>query len=843
MATKQQFKAWDPHVKAYSSRRTNDEWEQHRPMLTRMHNKCRPRREMIAQLKQRGFEVTLSQLSSQLNKWGLTIGSRNVVPGSYDGRETSSTTSDPQADGSVGDADHQFFNSLPTPRENSPNPSRSRPRTGEADSSRSIENEVINAQGPSPPPMSTKVMPIIKIPEITVLSQTPKSNGAENRSATVQKAPQSSFTQHLRRKKAVGNLMCNDLAEQLLDDIEIDWHATFAEDSSGNNQQLVDLLYPDYSNSDHDFFEKIPAFDPPDHDQLSKQSDTISMPDTLVNGDSSTVTQTPYNNNDQVSPIGSDESLHLFPDFESVFGNKFSNLNPTPKPKMIVPEEEDKPSPKSYSLKLRDRISKNSPSWESTFPSMASAGSIIRHLPTIVEPWCSSFPSQCCCKSLFFGRDGFGDSPELYRIFLEQSQSEIESLQYVMALLNLAEVKSIGSHKEVLKGKFREALEFYLKLCTRVDFKNSMASTILHRLLKVSEKLLEGEYSATKRLSTRSLSSTSLKTSALLEKIFETPPTNDQSTETINKNSSWFKECADNAIILDYDGLGPSTFSSLNKQGRNFGMRPWAFNFDAGSADDNNEEAESTTEYPRPVFDGLFLTTTAAHVATMLEHQHKSTPVRGVSAELDSSNSSKVFSALGLMIALEFSTNVSFLYEVSSPISDPAHWTSQMTRFVYTFIESLGQNADCADKFRKAYWLARTSKIGREGKGVHTGPCKAVKEWAILERSIYEFDEDRPWIERKFLANRLSLPHDNDIVLGDQMSIHSESSATSFDRFHQTAVRLQVGRVPSHKSAMSWKTTSSKRMSVESHLSWQLERVLAINDGDTMSLTETLEEE
>jgi len=828
--TSGRFKPYDPHVKPYYVRRTNDEWEEHRLILTRMHNNHFTRRAMIKALDARGFEVSSSQLASQLKKWNLATEVRHVVSETTDDAQQYVSAVDGKENDPV-DVSNIGLREMITPWREVTTSSNT-PQS--VDSSVEGSNKAAGRQAmPSAIPLSDK--PVSTSDKIHVRVSEPETHSSRlNQTGSnpkmhvdyesVKSGPMLRRTQALR-----------DLAQILLQDTDFEWN-----DTAGN---YIDKTEANYSQPD--FLE--PTLEPvtvdilfPVHPTEPNSSET-RRPNTSGNSSLSSDTLVSQKNDtpntstcvdDLDSPMRSPSSLLLLPDFESVFGTRFSNVDTSAKPKTTVIERETS-LPKPYSLRLRDRIAKNSPDWDFTFRDTASAGAIVRQLSTITEPWCTSFPTTCCCHSLFLAKESFAQSPELYKILMEQSP--IHKLRYVMALLGLAETRPTGLNKEVLKGRLREALEFYLKQCTRADVKNNMASTILHRLLKVSESVLDGEYSVTTRLSTRSLSSTSLQTSALLEKIFKSVSPDKHSTNNETMPTTWFQECADNAITLDFAGLSPNKTSSLNQDGGQcFDNRPWAFNRDdslSASQDDGSRE-NATSEHLRPIFDGTFLTTTATSIAIMLQQQHASVPIKGVSSH-GPSDYTKVFSALGLMIALEFSANAAFLSSAPGPISDPAFWTSEMHKFVYTFIENLSQDADCADKFRKAYWLARTDQISSpDGKNIHTGPCKASREWSIFSRNIHDFDEDRPWIERQFLARRLSLPRDTakEIVVGDgdHMSIHSESSATSFDQFQATAVRLQVGRVP---SARTFRTTSSNRMSVESHLSWQLERVLEISDG------------
>ncbi|KAJ9655378.1 hypothetical protein H2198_005752 [Neophaeococcomyces mojaviensis] len=831
--TSGRFKAYNPDVgSSYYPRRTNDEWDQHRQILTRMHNNHFPRRQMIRALRLRGFEVSPSQLASQLKKWNLTAGARSTMPevSGDDAQQYLSAVDGPE-DASDNDTYLISFNTFSPPRRGSPSQNEQQSNKSNVGESGTAADQAIKVTTIPQPAEPTAISDRAPVGMCHPEPPAPVVDTTENTPKDSVDGRKTKLGPMLRRRQAL-----HDLTELLLQDIDFQWDDTTTDEASRMEKGYPEPISLDPTTLDASHPTRFAQPSESDTDRPSTSSDNASNSDTLFSEkNKSTGTSTCVNDPD--SPMQSPSSLHLYPDYESVFGSKFSNVDTDGKPRTTISDQATS-SPKLYSLKLRDRIAKNSPEWNSSFDDMASTGAIIRHLSTITEPWCTSFPTTCCCHSLFFAKDDFAQSPELYMILMEQSP--IYKLQFVMALLSLVETRPKGSHKEVLKTRLRETVEFYLKQCTRTDVKNTMASTILHRLLKVSESILGGEYSATSRLSTRSLSSTSLQTSALMEKILKTTSLENRGTGDDNMPTKWFQECADNAITLDFAGLCPNKFSSLNRRGQNFGNRPWALHQDESSSTlaINDSVEDHTTEYPRPIFDGTFLMTTAASIAKMLQQQHASVPVKGVSSH-GPSDSKRIFSALGLMIALEFSTNVSFLYEAPGPISDPAFWTSQMHKFVYTFIENLGQDAECADKFRKAYWLARTDMIGRDGKGIHTGQCKAAKEWTILDRSIHEFDEDRPWIERQFLAHRLTLPHDNEIVMGDHMSIHSESSATSFDRFQATAVRLQLGRLPSTKS---FQTSSSKRMSAESHLSWQLDRLLEISDDGPMDVSLTDEQ-
>ncbi|KAK5077531.1 hypothetical protein LTR24_009561 [Lithohypha guttulata] len=131
-------------------------------------------------------------------------------------------------------------------------------------------------------------------------------------------------------------------------------------------------------------------------------------------------------------------------------------------------------------------------------------------------------------------------------------------------------------------------------------------------------------------------------------------------------------------------------------------------------------------------------------------------------------------------------------------------------------------------KFRKCLWLTGAGNIGGTGKPLHFGQCRYLREWALLEGNIHDFDEERTWIQRQLFPGGNTWPQAADLVKDDGMSIRSVFSSSSFRRFQGVALHLKLGSTPSLRSFL---TKSSGRMSLDSHLSWEFEHRLGIADS------------
>lgn len=128
---------------------------------------------------------------------------------------------------------------------------------------------------------------------------------------------------------------------------------------------------------------------------------------------------------------------------------------------------------------------------ESQRSTTARPAQILRERALMLEPWSDPFLSQCCCNLCFQCRDEFQHPRELYRLFVEQSSNR-STLKYALALILYAEMRPHGAWSFELQKALREAIEYYLRLCTRVNTKNSTANAILHALLKASNEV-EGD--------------------------------------------------------------------------------------------------------------------------------------------------------------------------------------------------------------------------------------------------------------------------------------------------------------------------------------------------------------
>lgn len=131
-------------------------------------------------------------------------------------------------------------------------------------------------------------------------------------------------------------------------------------------------------------------------------------------------------------------------------------------------------------------------------------------------------------------------------------------------------------------------------------------------------------------------------------------------------------------------------------------------------------------------------------------------------------------------------------------------------------------------KFRKCVWLTGAGNIGGSGKPLHFGQGRYLREWALLERNVHDFEKERTWIQRQLFSGGNTWPQAADLVKDDGMSIRSASSSSSFRRFQGLALHLKLGSTPSLGSFL---TKSSGRMSLDSHLSWEFAHRLGIADS------------
>lgn len=444
----------------------------------------------------------------------------------------------------------------------------------------------------------------------------------------------------------------------------------------------------------------------------------------------------------------------------------------------------------------------------------ADPSSILRQIQTIKEPWCGNFPTACCCQALFRGQDGFKSSPELYKIILEQSSPH--SLKYVVALLNLVETGSLGEDKEELRMHFWDTVNRYLQLCTRLDLKNKLAPHILHRLLKVWETFSDGDRLPfpTTDLFRSSVANTH---EALIDKILRTKPTRSSQPPPYDYHVNWQIDAErDVGCVVGFAVRQPSTFPLLNTAGEIFGsIEPWS------SVNGRFDQFRSVAQ----------LIPTANYIAAYMQSQWFNGVAIVTAHDLGDCDIPLIFTALGLMIALE---TTAFTSEVD--FSHPDSWTPGLRAFIETTVNTLSLNADYADKFRKAYWLVRCNTIGRTGKTVHMGqPCTATRDWDLLDRNINDYDEERTWLERRFFSGRNnSWPQADDLTKGsdDNMSIRSGNSFNSYRRFQALALHLRIGSLKS--GSLKTKSSSNQsRCSSLSHMSWQLERMLHIRDGES----------
>lgn len=443
----------------------------------------------------------------------------------------------------------------------------------------------------------------------------------------------------------------------------------------------------------------------------------------------------------------------------------------------------------------------------------ADPSSILRQISTITEPWCGNFPTTCCCQAFFRGQGIFASSPELYKIILDQSSPQ--SLIYIVALLNLVETKPAGEGRLELPTQFWDAVDFYLRACTRVDHKNKLAPHILHRLLRIWE-VSDGDCLPFP-VSEFPRSSAARTHESLINKILKTRPSTSEPRQPSSHTIDWQIESErDVGCVVGFTVRRPSTFPLLNCAGEVFGST------DSWNDTNNNDGTQR---------DLTELIPAANQIAAYMQSQWYNGIAMHTAYDLGDCDLPLIFTALGLMIALE---TTSFAHD----FSDSKTWSPGLQAFIDTTVNTLSLNADYADKFRKAYWLVRCNKIGHHGKIIHMGePCTAIQGWAILDRSIHDYDEERTWFERRLFSGRQNTwpQQANDLMTlsspnGDNMSIRSGESFNSFSRFQALALHLKVG-TPASRSTKT-RSSARSRSSSESHMSWRLERMLQIRDDD-----------
>lgn len=436
---------------------------------------------------------------------------------------------------------------------------------------------------------------------------------------------------------------------------------------------------------------------------------------------------------------------------------------------------------------------------------MASEESIVRQLPIVTEPWCKTFPTTCCCHSFFNGIGEFAESPELYQNILQQSSPS--SLKYALALLNLSENQAHTPKKMDLKEPLWLTITYYLQLCTRSDCKNSLARSILYRLLRAWESIGEERLSLpTEVFAKRKAESRS----GIFARMFRAKT---MATMKEGKSAFDWEASSDRDIgtLIGFAAYRPSTFPLVNWSGQMFGN-------------------PATWSAPSGDYEPHDLVTTAKAFADYMESGCGFSSPPSAVQELVDYDSPLVFRSLGLMLALELSYYANDLMCRKGQLSDAATWPEELRSFINTTVSTLSLNAEYAEKFRKSYWLASTEKIGYQGKYLHTGRCSAKTEWQILERNIHEYDEERTWIERRLFSGRGSWPQTEDLMVSDNASVRSVSSINSFRRFQALAFHLKIGTP--HSRSIRTKSTKSmgSKMSLDSHLSWQLEHMLGLQE-------------
>lgn len=455
-------------------------------------------------------------------------------------------------------------------------------------------------------------------------------------------------------------------------------------------------------------------------------------------------------------------------------------------------------------------------------PEMADSSAILRQVETITEPWCGNFPTVCCCRAFFFGEDRFSTSPKLYEIVLDQSCPQ--SLAYIMALLNLAATRPTGQTRAKVRRHLETAVENYLRICTRVEYKNKLAPHILHRLIRVWEDFADGDHLALPA-SNFLRYDTARTNGALLKKIFKTKPTILSKAKSSGCPVNWQTDSErDVGCLVGFTARRPSTFPLLNSDGEIFGStKSWSTLGTSSLAE---------------------LVPTAQQLAAYMQSQWSNGITIHSAYDLSDCNIPLIFMGIGLMIALEASSSAQGLIEPQSGTTAHGAWTPGIRAFIEATVNTLSLNADHADKFRKAYWLVRCAKIGHHGKTIHMGGerCTASLDWETLSRPILSYDEERSWIERRLFSGQGNTwPQLDDLLVTttptalDAASVRSTSSSIgSFRRFQALALHLKIGvHASSSLSSRSAKSKSTRSgMSTESHLSWQLEQMLDIRNED-----------
>lgn len=459
----------------------------------------------------------------------------------------------------------------------------------------------------------------------------------------------------------------------------------------------------------------------------------------------------------------------------------------------VVPNEDvnspNQPSSASY------------PDWN-----MVDPQTILQQLPTIREPWCDKFSISCCCEDLFTGQGKFSKSPELYHLLLKQASPT--SLQHAWAVIRLVEIALVQNLSIDLPALLQTTILQYLTRCTDGQTKNRQANQILHHLLRLWE-LSNGGFPIHGYSS--SGGSHSRRKNDFYSKLFGLRPSR-RSPESPCFDWELISE-QDVQTMVGFTVSRPSPFPLVNWSGLPFGCTD---NWSSVCKED----------------DATLLVNTASALAQYMQQKWSETQADTSLTSLDMASLggcdlTRVFNTLGLMAALELDEYARNLIQKNGILSDSVKWPSELKSFLETTVKTLSLNSEYAEKFRKCYWLARVPEIGIGGKVVHFGSCKASHQWSVLARDIGDYDEPRTWIERRVFSGPSSWPQPEDLATSDNMSVRSSSSINSFRRFQALALHLKLGTP--HSRSIRSRSTKSK-MSVDSHLSWQLENVLEIGD-------------
>lgn len=481
---------------------------------------------------------------------------------------------------------------------------------------------------------------------------------------------------------------------------------------------------------------------------------------------------------------------------------------------------------------------------------------IARERILLLEPCDYMLRSQCCCKAFFHCKGTFQDVQELYRLF-KVGSSDKSTVRHGLSLILYAHTCPRGTQSLELQQALREAIERYLQLCTNVNTKNIVANAIVHAMLEVLQEMVGNELVYTpdvmahlglvcKSDLTRDAPDNVDRLRNLLYQIFSVSALSctyriyDQvELRSFMPNMS-ATDAESRDVVRLFERLFPEVTTS-NRSLNDESQTSWQHSHSPGQRLDDKD------------FIGVVRRTSLALTAR-LEGLH-------LWRKTAASILARLCESIGVLSAMELSCTGHQPLEAIWQFGDIDSLTNSRlgtqgtigdeTTSNRQYIESAERESDfaraliasalCRDplthgKFRQCVWLTTAGHLGTE-KPLHFGYCRYLRNWALINLSIHDFDEEITRSSRLLFLGRNTWAQPTNPVEDDSMSVRSTSSDNSFRRFRELALHLKLGSTPSLRSFL---TKSSSRMSLDSHLSWELEHRMGITDTDLEpTLTET----